>query len=144
MTQMIDRVTARLGKYTADSRLAADEVLAGNLKRMRWVLPVIMVLNLVCAAMYQYANAHSAQHQQAYKIAICRVHMSMALCMLVFALAAHWLSRQPKAGRKGLWLQFVVPLTAMLFAVAFSVLEQSVTPNISLTCFHAPSSVCCS
>jgi len=131
MTQMIARVTARLGKNIADSRLVADEVLSGNLKRMRWVLPVIMILNLVCAALYRYENGQSAQQQQAYKFAICRVHIGMALCMLTFALAAYWLSRQPMAGRKGLWLQFVVPLSGMLFAVAFSVIEQSVTPNIS-------------
>ena len=131
MTQMIDRVTAWLGKNTADSRLVADEVLTGNLKRIRWVTPVVMILNLVCAGMYHYGSGQSAQQQLAYKSAICRVHMGMALCMLACALAAHWLSRQPKAGRKGLWLQVVVPLSAMLFAVAFSVIEQAVTPNIS-------------
>lgn len=131
MTQMIDRVTAWLGKNTADNRLVADEVLTGNLKRIRWVLPVIMILNLVCAAIYWYDNRHSAQPELAYKNAICVVHVAMALCMLAFALGAYWLSRQPKAGRQGLWLQFVVPLSAMLFAVTFTVIEQAVTPNIT-------------
>ena len=131
MTQLIDRITEWLDKNTKDNRLVAEEVLSGNLKRLGWVLPVILLLNLVCAVMYWRHSGPALSPQQAYLNAIFWAHLCMALCMLAFALAARWLCLQPNARRKGLCLQFIVPMSIMFFSVGFCLIEQAITPNIS-------------
>ena len=132
MTQLIDRATTWLGTHTADSRLVAEEVLTGNLRRLRWLLPVIMVLNIVCVVVFWWAGDNLAPPQRAWKNAIGWTHLGMAIWMLVGGLVAYWLCRQPTAGRTGRWLAFAAPMSLILFTVVFTVIDQRVTPNISL------------
>ena len=132
MTPLIDRATAWLCTNTADSRLVADQALTGNLRRLRWLLPVIMVLNIVCVVVFWWAGDNLAPQQRAWKSAIGWTHLGMAIWMLVGGLVAYWLSRQPTAGRTGRWLAFAAPMSLILFTVAFTVIDQRVTPNISL------------
>ncbi len=131
MTQLIDRAAAWIGIQNADGRLVADEALAGNLRRLRWLLPVIMMLNVLSVVVFWWDVDSMASPQGAWKNAIGWTHLFMAVWMLVSGLVAYWLSRQPAPGRTGRWLEFVVPMSLILFTVAFTVIDQWVTPNVS-------------
>lgn len=131
MNQLPRRVTAWLGKNAADSRLIEDEALTGNLRRLRWLLPAIMAVNLACVVVFWWDTSGTASRQQAWKNAIGWTHLGMALWMLASTTAASWLSRQAASGNKVRWLQFTLALGLILFTVAFTVIDQWVTPNIS-------------
>jgi diguanylate cyclase (GGDEF)-like protein len=131
MTQLIDRAAAWLGTNNANGRLVADEALAGNLRRLRWLLPLIMVLNIVSVVVFWWDGGNVASPQRAWKNAIGWTHLCMAVWMLVSGLVAYWLSQRPAPGRTGRWLQFAVPMSLILFTVVFTVIDQQITPNIS-------------
>ena len=131
MTQPIDPVTAWLGRVAADSQRVADEALMGNLHRLRWLLPVIMVLNLVFVVILWWGGSGLAPRQLAWKNAIALTHLCMALWLVAPTLAARALSRRATPGRWGRWLQFAVPLSLIIFTVVFTAIDQWITPNIS-------------
>ena len=131
MNQLLGRITAWLGKNAADNRLVADEALTENLRRLRWLLPAIMAFNVACVVVFWWDTSGTAPRQQAWKNAIGWTHLGMALWMLAAAVAASWLGRQAAPGNKGRWLQFTLALSLILFTVAFTVIDQWVTPNIS-------------
>ena len=131
MTQPMDRVTAWLVSVTADNHLVADEAMMGNLRRLRWLLPVIMALNLVFVLVFWWGVSGITPQQMAWKNAIGWTHLFMASWLVVPALAAQRLSHQVAPGRWGRLLQVAVPLSLMLFTVAFTMIDQWITPNIS-------------
>ena len=103
----------------------------GNLRRMRWLLPIIMAFNLMLVVIFWWGMGAQTTQQQAWKNAIGWTHLCMAAWLAGPALAAHWLSRRATPGRWGRLLQFVVPMSFMLFTGAFTAIDQWVTPNIS-------------
>ena len=131
MRQLIDRITTWLGVMTADGHLVADEALAINLRRICWLLPVVACLNLLFVAVFWWAVQGTTPRQLVWKDAIGWTHLCMAACLLPPTLAALRLSRQVAPGRWGRPLQFGVPLGLLLFTVAFTAIDQWVTPNIS-------------
>lgn len=131
MIQRIAGIKAWLAVAAADSELVGDEALTGNLRRLRWLLPIIMALNLLFATVFWLGVSGSTPQHLAWKNAIGWTHLCMAVWLASPALAAHWLFRKSSPGRWGQVLQHAVPLSLMLFTVAFTMIDQWVTPNIS-------------
>ena len=131
MSLSTDRITAWLVSLAADNHRVADEALMENLRRLRWLLPVIMALNLVFVLVLWWGVSGTTPQQVAWKNAIGWTHLGMAAWLVAPALAAQWLSHQTAPGHWGRLLQFAVPLSLMLFTIAFTMIDQWVTPNIS-------------
>ena len=131
MRRPIDRITAWLGGMTADGHLVADEAVVVNLRRICWLLPVVISLNLLFVAVFWWVVQGTTPRQLGWKDAIGWTHLCMAASLLPPTLGALRLNRHRAPGRWGRLLQFAVPLGLMLFSVAFTAIDQWVTPNIS-------------
>ncbi len=131
MSPPLDRILARLGALAANGHLVADEVLAGNLLRLRWLLPIVIGLNLLFVAIFWWGVDAPTPRHLAWKNAVGWTHLVMAAWLTLPMFAAYWLARQTTPGRWARPLQFAVSMSAMLFTVAFTTFDQWVTPNIS-------------
>lgn len=131
MTPLIARANGWLASLTTDDRSVADQAILGNLRRLRWLVLVIIPLNLVHVALLWFAMHGDTPVQSAWHNALGWAHLVMAFWLLGVWLAAHWLSREPTPGRSARLLQFAAPLGFLLFTAAVTVIDQSVTPNIS-------------
>ncbi len=128
---LITRATAWLVLATANNRSVENEAINGNLRRLPWLALVIVPLNLALLAVFWSGTAGTTPLQADWKNAIGWTHLCMALWLAAIGAAAHWLSRQAIPGRIAKLLQFMAPAGFMLFALALTVFDQWVTPNIS-------------
>ncbi len=131
MTSLTDRASTWLRATTTASNLVADEAMMGNLRRLRWLVLVIIPLALIHVAVFWWDVSGVTPAQLAWKNAIGWTHLCMALWLVLLGLAAHWLSRQATPNVGARMLQFAAPLGFMFFTTALAVIDQWVTPNIS-------------
>ena len=109
----------------------ADAAIMGNLRRLRWLLLVVIVLNLVLVGVFWFAVDGETPRLLAWKNAIGWTNACMAGWSLVLWSAARRLSLQTTPGWAAKLLQIVTPLSLMLFSTTLTVVDQPVTPNIS-------------
>ena len=131
MTPLIARFRVWLDSIHAHDPAVADAAIMGNLRRLRWLLPIVIALNLAHVGVFWIAVSGGTPVQMSWKNAIGWAHLCMAVWLLLPWLAARQLSQQTPPGAKARLLQIVVPLGFVFFTTALTVIGQSVTPNIS-------------
>lgn len=131
MKQLWTRTVVALKVADANSRLVADEAIRGNLARIRWMVLIVAPLNLLGAAVFWWWAAADSTEQRAWKHLSGVSHLAMACWLGLCALAAHHLLGSSPGSRAAVAVQLVTPLSGLLFAGAFAVIDQLVTPNIS-------------
>ena len=109
----------------------ADAAIMGNLRRLRWLMPVIIVLNLVFVGVFWFPVDGATPAPMAWKNVIGWTHLVMAVWLLVVWVAAGSLSRREAPNGLARLVQIVVPFSFVFFTVALTVIDQMVTPNIS-------------
>lgn len=131
MTTLIDRASAWLISIKAHDPVIADAAIMGNLHRLRWLLLVVMLLNLALVAIFSLAVSGHTAAQTAWKTGIVWTNLCMAVWLLVLWLVVQRLSLQATPGPWVRLVQIVTPLGLVLFTTALTVIDQYVTPNIS-------------
>lgn len=113
-----------------DAQLANDAAL-GNLRRLRWLLPIFLLLVVCLLAIFELQGAQASSTQLAWRAAISRVYVATIAVTLVL-IGLVW--RMAAATVANGWIrlfQFLCPLAFLLFTVVLTVYDQWVTPNIS-------------
>lgn len=130
MTPM-DRAAAWLAATTASNDSVADKATLGNLRRLRWLVLVIIPINLMQVAAYWWGVNGLAPDLLAARHAIGLTHLYMAAWLVVAGLAAHRLSRPSVPGRWARLLQAMALSGFMLFATVLAVIDQGAESDIS-------------
>ena len=109
----------------------ADAAIMGNLRRLRWLLLAMIVLNLVLVGVFWFALDGDSPRLLAWKNAIGWTNLGMAVWLLVLWVAAGPLSRRETPNGLARLVQILAPFSFVFFTVAITVIDQMVTPNIS-------------
>ncbi len=103
----------------------------GNMRRLRWLSPVFLLLNLLLLTAFALDASSGTPVQLAWRQAVMQVYVVASVAMVVLMVGT-W--RVVRRNSVDVWvraLQFVAPLGILLFAIVLVVLDQWVTPNIS-------------
>ncbi len=131
MTFWPHRLQTWLATASRDSRTVLDDAVSGNLRRLRWMAPAVIALNLLHVVVFWWVFDASTPTERAWKDAIGWSHLIMAGWLLLLGLLAlaHGNRRQP--GVLARVLNLLAPLTTLLFTATVTTVDQLVTPNIS-------------
>ncbi|MBL8335212.1 MAG: diguanylate cyclase [Rhodoferax sp.] len=131
MTPWLQRLRTWLAEAGAENRSVLDEAIAGNLRRLRWMVPVVIALNLVHVGIFWWGFPPGSPAHNLWKHAIGWTHLVMSGWMAVLGVLAFAQSRQSQRGLLARALHLFAPLSALLFAATIATIDQLVTPNIS-------------
>lgn len=108
-----------------------DQAAQGNLRRLRWLLPVFLLLVLLLLAAFELQSARESSTQLAWRAAVARVY-GVTIGVVLVAMVAAW--RLPADQGSQRWVrlfQVLCPLAFILFTAVLTMFDQWVTPNIS-------------
>lgn len=131
MTSWPHRLKTWLATAGDNSRTVLDDTIVGNLRRLRWMVPAVMALNLLHVAVFWWFIEAPTATVLAWKNAIGWSHLIMAGWLVLLGLLALLQSRRRQPGVSARVLNLLAPLTALLFTATVSTIDQLVTPNIS-------------
>ena len=131
MTLVPDRIARWLQSMAVDDALVAYEVAVGNMRRLRWLLPTLLVPILLLLAVFSLESAPGPSAQQSWRHAVVQVYVVIAIWLVLLWLGTwHVMRRTPIAGAMGI-VQIVASLGFLLATGLLAVLDQWITPNIS-------------
>ena len=121
-----------LQRWRAEHALVVDEASASNLQRLRWLGPLLVVLNALHIAVFLVLALRSPAGDAAYrwKLGLLLVHTGMALGVLCCTWAAYHLrhGHRSLAGRS---MGLVAAGFILVCAIAVVSVDQWITPNIT-------------
>lgn len=118
--------------WQAEHASVADAAAAINLQRLRWLAPLVALLNAVHVLVLG-VQLLGGQHEGAalsWRTGLLLAHLGMGLTMLGCAVAAARL-RHAGPSRWGVWLATGTAAAGMLFAIVIVTIDQWVTPNVT-------------
>ncbi|MEO8856274.1 MAG: GGDEF domain-containing protein [Burkholderiaceae bacterium] len=131
MISLIARARTWFAAMRANGDLVAEEALSGNLRRLRWLVLVVIPLNLVNIAFLWGNSADTSVVQLDWKNSTGWIHLAMAVWLALAGLLAHRLITRADLGARARALEFMLPWSALVFLATLAVVDQLVTPNIS-------------
>lgn len=131
MSGLTRQVKAMFKVGCANNQLVAQDALWGNMRRIRWLVMAVIPLNLIFAAIFWWFADPGGNPQRAWAQASGWTHLAMALWLGLCGMVAHRAVTRPSGATGGRVLQVAAPLSALLFTVALTTIDQWVTPNIS-------------
>jgi diguanylate cyclase (GGDEF)-like protein len=120
-----------IGGLVVSDTQVADEARMGNLRRLRWLLPLFLALVLGLMVAFAWQPDTDAQRRIEWRQAVMHVYRVTVVWLILMSLAVWKLSVRASPGAELRWLMVIAPLGFMLFTAVLSVLDQWVTPNIS-------------
>lgn len=126
-----DRIARWLHSMAADDARVAHEVASGNMRRLRWLLPILLVLTVLLLAVFWLKQAGGSPVQQAWQHAMVQVYVVVTVCLLLLWAATWHVLRRRSVARTMDVVQVVAALGFLLATGVLAVLDQWVTPNIS-------------
>jgi len=120
------------GLVVSDAQVA-DEALLGNLRRLRWLLPLFLALALVLGLLATFAWQTDAgtDTRMQWREAVMNVYRVTIVWLIVMALAVWRMSSRTRPDTGVRVLLFIVPLGFLVFTAVLTVLDQWVSPNIT-------------
>lgn len=115
----------------ADDAQVAHELALGNMRRLRWLLPALLLLMLLLLAAFALEPAGGPSAQQAWRRAVVQVYLGIAGGLAVLLLANWLVTRGHPGGAAMRRVQVVAALGFLLATGVLAVIDQWVTPNIS-------------
>lgn len=131
MTSLPQRLLRRARGLIAHDARIADAAVLGNIRRLRWLLPLFLMLVLVLLAVFALDRPLDAPQRLAWRQAIMSVFGITIVWLLVMALAVWRVASRGRPDTGVRVVQFVVALGFLLFTAVLTVLDQWVTSNIS-------------
>lgn len=109
-----------------------QEVALGNMRRLRWLIPVFLALNLLLMAFFAFGpGAWVTPVQQAWWRGVMLVYAGTTVWLVLVLLVTRRVVRRTRVDRAVRLLQIVAPSGFLLFTIALTSLDQWITPNIS-------------
>ena len=131
MKSLPQRIIRRArGLIASDSRIAEDAEL-GNVRRLRWLLPLFLLLVLVLLAVFALDRTGDAPQRMAWQQAVMTVFGVTVAWLVMMALAVWRVASRTRPDTAVRVLQFVAPLGFLIFTAVLTVFDQWVTSNIS-------------
>lgn len=128
-----------LQRWRVEHAYVADEASTTNLKRMRWLGPIVVAINalhaLVFLVLALQSDANAPQFR--WKLALFLIHTGMGLTLAGCTWGAYRL-RHHQRSLSGRWLELVCVVTVVGFSVAIVCVDQWVTPSVTpflVACF---------
>ena len=118
------------GLVVSDARVA-EEALLGNLRRLRWLLPLFLALVLGLLAIFAWQTDPGTGARLSWREAVMNVYGVTIVWLIVMALAVWRMSSRTRSDTGVRVLLFIAPLGFLVFTAVLAVLGQRVTPNIS-------------
>lgn len=131
MTHWPARITKWLRALIGSDAAVTEDAVLGNMRRLRWLMPIFLVLNLLLLTVFSLDASPGTPVQLAWRQAVIQVY-TVTVGVMVVLLMGSW--RVMQRDRVDGWvraLQFVAPLGFLLFTIVLTTLDQRVTPNIS-------------
>lgn len=122
-----------MGLWRAENSRVTVQAAAINLDRMRWLTPLVAVLNAIHVAVFLYQlvfNPSDDETIQNWQLALLMAHLIMGLLMAGSAVLAHRLQHDSRTF-KGQVLPRLVVVIGMAFSIAVVAIDQWITPNIT-------------
>ncbi|MCP5261007.1 MAG: GGDEF domain-containing protein [Rhodoferax sp.] len=132
MMKLPQRFARWFGAMAAADAQVEQEVALGNMRRLRGLIPVFLVLNLLLLAVFVLGpvSPMSAIQQQWWQ-AVVQVYAGTTAWLVLVLLATWRIVRRTRVDRAVRVVQFVAPLSFLVFTVVLTALDQWITPNIS-------------
>lgn len=121
-----------LQRWRVEHAQVADEASAANLRRMRWLGPVVVTINALHALVFlvlTLQSAPDAPHTR-WKLGLFLLHIGMGLALSLCTWGAYRLRHHPRS-LSGRWLELVSAATILGFAIAIVCVDQWITPSIT-------------
>ncbi len=132
-SQTTQELRRLMGLWRAEHSRVTCEAAAINIDRMRWLTPLVAVLNAIHVAVFLYqlvVNPSDDETIQSWQLALLMAHLIMGFLMAGSAVLAHRLHR----GSRTFWVQ-MLPRLVIVIGIAFSIavvtIDQWITPNIT-------------
>ena len=132
-SQATQELRRLMGLWRAENSRVTVEAAAINLDRMRWLTPLVAVLNAIHVAVLLYQlvfNPSDDETIQSWQLALLTAHLIMGLLMAGSAVLAHRLQHDSRTF-KGQVLPRLVVVIGMAFSIAVVAIDQWITPNIT-------------
>ncbi|MEO8543097.1 MAG: GGDEF domain-containing protein [Burkholderiaceae bacterium] len=118
------------GLVVSDPQIAEDAVL-GNIRRLRWLLPLFLALVLLLLAVFAFKPIGTTAQSVTWWQAVMNVYRVAIVWIILMGLAVWRMSSRTHADTGVRVLQFMAPLAFLIFTAVLSILDQWVSPNIS-------------
>ncbi len=132
-SQATQELRRLMGLWRAENSRVTGEAAAINLDRMRWLTPLVALLNAIHAAVFLYQlvfNPSDDETIQSWQLALLTAHLIMGLFMAGSAVLAHRLQHDSRTWG-GQVLPRLVVVIGMVFCIAVVAIDQWITPNIT-------------
>jgi diguanylate cyclase (GGDEF)-like protein len=132
-SQATQELRRLMGLWRLEHTRVADEAAAINIDRMRWLTPLVAVLNAIHVAVFLYQlvfNPSDDETIQCWQLALLMAHLIMGFLMAGSAVLAHRLQHDSRT-LKGQVLPRLVVVIGMAFSIAVVAIDQWITPNIT-------------
>lgn len=132
MINLRDRYARWRSAMAAADAQVEQEVALVNMRRLRWLIPMFLALNLLLMAFFLLGPAASETPvQQTWWNGAMRVYAGTTAWLVLVLLVTSRVVRRTRVDRAVRVLQVVAPSSLLLFTIALTSLDQLITPNIS-------------
>ncbi len=114
----------------SDARVA-PEVARGNMRRLRWLVPIFLALNLILLAVFALDDSSSTPIQQTWRQSLMAVYSVTSLVLVIALLIAWRMGGQGQSEGLTRVLQGAAPLAFLIFVVVLTAIDQRVTSSIN-------------
>lgn len=116
----------------AEHASVADAATAANLQRLRWLTPLVALVNAIHVLVLglQLLTGGYAGVALSWRVGLLWAHLGMGLTMVGCAAAAAYLHRASPS-KWGRWLPLGTSAVGLLFAIILVTIDQWVTPNVT-------------
>jgi diguanylate cyclase (GGDEF)-like protein len=128
---MLARSIAWLRKMQVRNERVVDETTMGNIRRLRWLVPVFLALDLLLLLVFAFEPETGAAQRVDWLHGVRMVYAVTAVCLVPPLVAAWRFSARSRPDPAIRFLEFLAPLGFAFFTVALTVIDQSVTSNIT-------------
>jgi len=126
-----ERIENWLRSMAAADAQVAQEVTLGNMRRLQWLLPILLVLMLVLLAAFALQPVQGTEAMQSWRQALLWVYLVVVVWLVFLSMAVWRVARQTEVSGAGRFLQIVAALGLLLATSVLAALDQWITPNIS-------------
>jgi diguanylate cyclase (GGDEF)-like protein len=132
-SQATQELRRLMGLWRTEHSRVTGEAAAINLDRMRWLTPLVAVLNAIHVAVFLYQlvlNPSDDETIRSWQLALLMAHLIMGLLMAGSAVLAHRLQHDSRT-LGGQVLPRLVVVIGMAFSITVVAIDQWITPNIT-------------
>lgn len=131
MMHVQDRLFRWLRDMAVEDAQVEQEVALGNMRRLRWLVPVFLALNLALLAAFALHAPPTSPVKHDWWQAVSQVYVFTTAYLVAVWLGSWRVVRRTRVDRAVRWLQVLAPLSFLVFTVVLTSIDQWITPNIS-------------